>query len=81
MSFYLQKTVTAGPFRASLSRSGIGMSTGVPGLRIGTEPRCGYICVGAHGARYWQTLPHPATRRYTTPRRSPSECCPHPMAV
>lgn len=37
MSFYLRKTVKAGPFRVSLSRSGIGVSTGVSGLR-GSAP-------------------------------------------
>lgn len=46
MSFYLGKTVKAGPFRVSLSRSGIGMSTGVPGLRVGTGPRGSY-CTSA----------------------------------
>jgi hypothetical protein len=62
MSFYLRKTVKAGPFRVSLSRSGIGMSTGVPGLRVGTGPRGSYIRVGAHGAYYRQTLSQPGGR-------------------
>lgn len=62
MSFYLRKTVKAGPFRVSLSRSGIGVSAGVPGLRIGTGPRGSYIRVGAHGAYYRQTLSRPVGR-------------------
>jgi hypothetical protein len=71
MTFYLRKTVKAGPFRVSLSRSGIGMSTGVPGLRVGTGPRGSYIRVGAHGVSYRQTLSHPGGKGRAVPRRSP----------
>jgi hypothetical protein len=68
MSFYLRKTVKAGPFRVSLSRSGIGVSTGVPGLRVGTGPRGSYVRVGTHGVYYRQTLSQPVRRR-TVPRQ------------
>jgi len=71
MSFYLRKTVKAGPFRVSLSRSGIGMSTGVPGLRVGTGPRGSYIRVGAHGAYYRQTLSQPGGRSRPAQRPAP----------
>lgn len=70
MSFYLGKTVKAGPFRVSLSRSGIGMSTGVPGLRVGAGPRGSYIRVGAHGAYYQRTLSQPGGRSRTAQRPS-----------
>lgn len=70
MSFYLRKTVKAGPFRVSLSRSGLGVSTGVPGLRVGTGPRGSYVRVGAHGVYYRQTLSHPSRPGQATPRRS-----------
>jgi Protein of unknown function (DUF4236) len=75
MSFYLRKTVKAGPFRVSLSRSGIGMSTGVPGLRVGTGPRGSYIRVGGHGVYYRQTLTQPGGRNRAKlmPRHSPSQ--------
>lgn len=63
MSFYVRKTVKAGPFRVNLSRSGIGVSTGVPGLRVGTGPRGSYVRVGAHGVYYRQTLSPPARSR------------------
>lgn len=69
MSFYLRKTVKAGPFRVSLSRSGLGVSTGVPGLRVGTGPRGSYVRVGAHGVYYRQTLSHPSRPGQVTPRR------------
>jgi hypothetical protein len=42
MSFYLRKSIKAGPFRVSLSRAGIGMSPGMPGLRGGIAPRGRY---------------------------------------
>jgi len=70
MSFYLRKTVKAGPFRVGLSRSGIGISTGVPGLRVGAGPRGSYIRVGAHGVYYRQTLSEPQGRSRSAPRRS-----------
>lgn len=73
MSFYLRKTVKAGPFRVSLSRSGIGMSTGVPGLRVGTGPRGSYIRVGAHGVYYRQTLSQPGGRSRAVPRQPPPQ--------
>ena len=34
MGFYIRKSVKAGPFRFNLSKSGLGVSTGVPGFRI-----------------------------------------------
>ena len=75
MSFYLRKSVKAGPFRVSLSRSGIGMSTGVPGLRVGPGPRGSYIRVGGHGVYYRQTLSQPRGRARTMPavRYSPPQ--------
>ena len=47
MPFYLRKSVSAGPFRFNLSKSGVGVSVGVKGLRIGTGPRGHYIHAGA----------------------------------
>lgn len=75
MSFYLRKSLKAGPFRVSLSRSGIGVSTGVPGLRVGAGPRGSYIRVGGHGVYYRQTLSQPTGRSRATsvPQHSPSQ--------
>ncbi|MGO9102221.1 MAG: DUF4236 domain-containing protein [Mycobacterium sp.] len=42
MAFYIRKAVKAGPFRFNLSKSGIGVSTGVPGFRVGSGPRGNY---------------------------------------
>ena len=39
MGFYIRKSVRVGPLRFNLSSSGIGVSTRIPGNRIGMEPR------------------------------------------
>lgn len=52
MGFYLRKSIKAGPFRFNLSKSGIGVSTGIKGLRIGTGPRGNYIHMGRGGFYY-----------------------------
>lgn len=56
MSFYLRKSVKAGPFRFNLSKSGVGVSVGVPGFRVGAEPRGNYVRVGNGGIQYRSTL-------------------------
>lgn len=56
MSFYLRKSVKAGPFRFNLSKSGVGVSVGVPGFRVGAGPRGNYVRVGGGGVQYRSTL-------------------------
>ena len=56
MGFYLRKSVRAGPFRFNLSKSGVGVSAGVPGFRIGSGPRGNYVHAGRHGVYYRATL-------------------------
>lgn len=56
MGVYLRKTVSAGPFRFNLSKSGIGVSAGVPGFRVGTGPRGNYVSAGRRGVYYRATL-------------------------
>lgn len=56
MGLTFRKSVSAGPFRFNLSGSGIGMSVGVPGFRVGTGPRGHYVSVSAGGLRYRQAL-------------------------
>lgn len=62
MGFYLRKSISVGPFRFNLSKSGIGVSTGVRGLRFGTGPRGNYVHMGRGGLYYRATLP-PLTSR------------------
>lgn len=57
MGFYLRKSVRVGPIRFNLSKSGIGMSAGMKGLRLGTGPRGNYVHMGRGGLYYRATLP------------------------
>ena len=56
MSFYLRKSIKVGPVRFNLSKSGIGVSGGVKGFRVGTGPRGNYIHMGRGGIYYRKTL-------------------------
>jgi hypothetical protein len=56
MGFSIQKSISAGPFRFNLSGSGVGMSVGVKGLRIGTGPRGNYVRMGRGGLYYRASL-------------------------
>lgn len=59
MGFYIRKALKVGPFQFNLSRSGIGVSAGVTGLRLGTGPRGNYIHMGRGGLYFRQSLgPH-----------------------
>jgi hypothetical protein len=57
MGFYLRKSVKVGPLRFNLSKSGVGVSAGVKGLRVGAGPRGNYVHMGRHGIYYRATLP------------------------
>ncbi len=57
MGFYLRKSIKVGPFRFNVSKSGVGVSAGVKGLRIGTGPRGNYVRMGLHGIYYRATIP------------------------
>lgn len=75
MPFYIRKSVSAGPFRFNLSKSGIGVSAGIKGLRIGTGPRGHYIHAGRGGLYYRSSIPGGGERRGTRlapPQQPPS---------
>lgn len=57
MPFYIRDSVSVGPFRFNLSKSGIGISAGVRGFRIGTGPRGHYIHAGRDGLYYRTSIP------------------------
>ena len=57
MSFYIRKYIKVGPLRFNLSKSGVGVSAGVKGLRLGTGPRGNYVHLGRYGLYYRKTLP------------------------
>jgi hypothetical protein len=76
MAFYLRKSVKVGPLRFNLSKSGIGVSAGVRGLRFGAGPRGNYVHMGRHGVYYRATLPSgqgsPSPRPAPAPPPPPS---------
>lgn len=56
MGFYLRKSVSVGPFRFNLSGSGMGVSVGVRGFRVGSGPRGNYVHLGRAGVYYRHTF-------------------------
>jgi DNA polymerase-3 subunit epsilon len=46
MGWYFRKSLRAGPVRVNVSKSGIGVSAGVPGARVGVGPRGPYVAGG-----------------------------------
>ncbi|OPZ94129.1 MAG: hypothetical protein BWY74_00800 [Firmicutes bacterium ADurb.Bin419] len=52
MGFYFRKSVKFGPMRVNFSKSGVGFSGGVKGLRIGKGPKGNYIHAGRNGFYY-----------------------------
>src|SRR3954451_1328341 len=75
MGFYVRKSLQAGPFRFNLSKSGVGVSVGVPGFRVGTGPRGNYVHMGRGGVYYRATLggqSRPAAGHPPQPYPSPS---------
>lgn len=75
MGFYFRKSIRVGPLRFNLSGSGIGVSAGIPGFRVGTGPRGNYVHMGRGGLYYRATLPSGSSRRSqpkppTTPEHS-----------
>lgn len=74
MSFYLRKSLKVGPIRFNFSKSGVGVSAGITGLRVGTGPRGNYVHMGRGGAYYRTTLPpassaRPAPSAQSSPRQ------------
>lgn len=67
MGFYLRKSLSVGPFRFNLSKSGIGVSAGVKGFRIGSGPRGNYIHMGRGGLYYRTSLSPGGGRPRTIP--------------
>jgi hypothetical protein len=57
MGFYIRKAFKIGPFRLNLSKSGLGMSVGVKGFRVGSGPRGNYVHMGVGGLYYRQSIP------------------------
>lgn len=70
MGFYIRKAIRVGPFRFNLSKSGVGISAGVKGLRFGAGPRGNYVHMGRGGLYYRKTLPSGSKGRNQAPYSS-----------
>ena len=57
MGLYIRKSITVGPLRFNLSKSGVGVSAGVKGFRVGYGPRGNYVHMGVGGLYYKTTFP------------------------
>ena len=73
MGFYIRKSIKAGPFRFNLSKSGVGLSVGVRGLRFGTGPRGNYVRAGLGGFYYSQSLGPTHSNKTIGQREPPRE--------
>jgi len=78
MGFYLRKSLRAGPFRFNLSKSGIGVSVGVPGFRVSMGPRGNYVHMGGGGVYYRASL-NPG--RQSSPRSRPTLPVPEDIGI
>jgi hypothetical protein len=67
MGFHLRKSIRVGPMRFNLSSSGVGVSAGVRGFRVGTGPRGNYVHMSKSGIWYRATLPPARGRRQEAP--------------
>ncbi|HEY4092666.1 MAG TPA: DUF4236 domain-containing protein [Luteibacter sp.] len=81
MPFYFRHSIKAGPFRVNLSKSGVGLSVGVRGFRVGVGPKGHYIHAGGHGIYYRQTgqFRKSTPVRTTTPQAMPEPARDTPM--
>ena len=56
MGWYLKKSFAIGPLRLNLSKSGLGASVGVKGLRISRGPKGEQLNAGRNGLYYRVSL-------------------------
>lgn len=56
MGFYIKKGFNFGPVRVNLSKSGLGVSVGAKGFRLGAGPKENYIHAGREGLYYRKSL-------------------------
>jgi hypothetical protein len=71
MGLTYSRSVRFGAVRFNFSGSGIGVSVGIPGLRIGTGPRGAYVSGGVGGFRYRRSLAHSPSRTETPVQARP----------
>ncbi|NET71395.1 MAG: DUF4236 domain-containing protein [Sphaerospermopsis sp. SIO1G2] len=79
MGIYLRKSVSVGSFRFNLSKSGVGLSAGVKGFRVGTGPRGNYVHMGRGGIYYRKTLPSATKQNQPHPKEAMHESMQGPL--
>jgi hypothetical protein len=57
VSFYLRKSLSVGPFKFNLSKSGVGLSNAPEAGGLGNAPRGTYVHIGRGGIYFRQALP------------------------
>lgn len=72
MGFYIRKSKSVGPFRLNLSKSGLGVSTGVKGARLSVGPRGTYINLGRNGLYYRKKIGSSSKKGSSNVQRSNS---------
>lgn len=68
MSWYLRKYIKVGPFRLNLSKSGIGISAGVKGARIGINSKGIYTHAGRYGLYHRKSISWSRLQSYSNSR-------------
>lgn len=66
MGWFFRKSKSVGPVRFNLSKSGIGVSTGVKGARLSFGPRGTYVNLGRNGIYYRKKIGGGKSSRKTT---------------
>ena len=57
MGFFIRKSINIGPIRLNFSKSGMGVSVGVKGARVGTRPDGKkYVAAGRKGIYFRKFL-------------------------
>lgn len=72
MGWYLRKSFPFGPLRINLSKSGIGASVGVKGLRVSTGPKGRQLNAGREGLYYRTSLNSPRNSPLPDPKATNS---------
>lgn len=72
MGFYLRKSIRVGPMRFNFSSSGVCVSAGVRGFRVGTGPRGNYVHMGMGGIYYRAALPPAKVGRHESAATHPA---------
>jgi len=72
MGWYFRRSIKFGPLRLNLSKSGVGYSYGMKGLRVGTGPRGPYVAGGRYGIYFRQSLRQP-TSTDSVPVKAPTD--------